>query len=230
MEAFNILNALAITLLSIVGGIWTFYKLFYKYKSKVLFITNCQILHKKIWDAMLAEKSLKIEKHGEEDFAFRPLVLLPQSMKKYTDIKNGKKAVLESVNTNNENNLKIVAEIFWIPEHMEPWCNIKHPVFSLLLRRYFGIERPMYQDEKDKDMKDTGWKPVSHCADHLNPLNRFDKEKNVIRWAVSKSYTFRFFNPSKGTYHKDSDSNNFIEYCGLSIILRKRSIIQSDKD
>jgi len=230
MEAFNILNALAITLLSIIGGIWTFYKLFYKYKSKVLFITNCQILHKKVWEAMLDEESLKIEKHGEEDFAFRPLVLLPHSMKKYTDIKNGKKAVLESVNTKNENNLKIVAEIFWIPEHMKPWCNTKHPLFSLLLRRYFGIERPMYQDEKDKDMKDTDWKPVSHCADHLNPLNRFDKGKNVIRWAVSKSYTFRFFNPFKGTYHKDSTSDNFIEYCGLSIVLRKRSIIQSDKD
>jgi len=230
MNVFNILNALAITILSIIGGIWTFYKLFYRYNSKVLFITNCQILHKKVWEAMLERKSLKIEKHGEEDFAFRPLVLLPQSMKKYINIKNGKKAILESVNPKNDNNLKIIAEIFWIPEDMEPWSNIKHPLFSLLLRRYFGIERPMYQDEKDEDMEDTEWKPVSHCAEHLNPLNRFDSKKNVIRWAVSKSYTYRFFNPTDGSYDKDSTSDNFIEYCGLSIVLRKRSIVQSEND
>lgn len=224
MDSINLWNTLAITLLTVIGGIWTFFKLFYKYKTKVLFITNCQILHKPIWEDMV--KALKIKIHGPQDFAFRPLVLLPLNLKEYSDVKNGQKAILESVNPNSERNLKIVAEVFWIPDNIEPWKNIKHPVFSLILRRYFGIERPMYQDEDIKKMKkdDPNWMPVEHSDKHLMPLNRPDKLKKVILWAVSKSYTYRFFNPKKGTYHQKTDSENFIEYCGLSIILRKRTL------
>ncbi len=232
MDSINIWNTLAITLLTVIGGIWTFFKLFYKYKTKVLFITNCQILHKDIWKAMLGIKKLKIKKHGEEDFAFRPLVLLPPNLKKYSDVKNGQKAILESVNPNRERNLKIVAEVYWIPEDLKPWSNIKHPVFSLILRRYFGIERPMYQDEDIEKMKkdDHLWMPVSHSDAHLIPLNRADEKNKAILWAVSKSYTYRFFNPEKKTYHRKTDENNYIEYCGLSIVLRKRSLAESENE
>ncbi|MCB2209210.1 MAG: hypothetical protein KQH67_13040 [Bacteroidetes bacterium] len=223
MDSINLWNTLAITLLTVIGGIWTFFKLFYKYKTKVLFITNCQILHMKIWDAMVAE--LKIKTHGEEDFAYRPLVLLPHGLKEYSDVKNGQKAILESVNPNNENSLKIIAEVYWIPKDMDPWGTIKHPVFSLILRRYFGIERPMYQDEDVDDVeKNPDWMPVGHSDAHLKPLNRANKEKKEILWAVSKSYTYRFFNPYDGTYHRQTAPDNFIEYCGLSIILRKRTL------
>ncbi len=224
MDSINLWNTLAITLLTVIGGIWTFFKLFYKYKTKVLFITNCQILHKPIWEAMV--KELKIKTHGEEDFAFRPLVLLPHGLKKYSDVRNGQKAILESVNPNSENNLKIIAEVYWIPKDMDPWGTIKHPVFSLILRRYFGIERPMYQDEDIEKMKinDPNWMVVEHSDEHLLPLNRPDKTKKVILWAVNKSYTYRFFNPTDKTYHRYTAPDNFIEYCGLSIILRKRSI------
>ncbi len=232
MDSINLWNTLAITLLTVIGGIWTFFKLFYKYKTKVLFITNCQILHKKIWEEMYEEKSLKIKLHGKEDFAFRPLVLLPLSLKKYSDVQNGQKAILERVNPNSENNLKIIAEVYWIPEDLKPWNNIKHPVFSLILRRYFGIERPMYQDEDIKKMKkkDPNWTVVEHSDKHLIPLNKADKAKKVILWAVSRSYTYRFFDPSDGTYHRHTSPNNFIEYCGLSIILRKKSLAHSEKD
>lgn len=224
MDSINLWNTLAITLLTVIGGVWTFFKLFYKYKTKVLFITNCQLLHEPIWKAMV--KALKIKTHGPQDFAFRPLVLLPPNLKEYSDVKNGQKAILESVNPNSERNLKIVAEVFWIPEDLEPWKNIKHPVFSLILRRYFGIERPMYQDEDIKKMKknDPNWMAVEHSDEHLMPLNRPDKEKKVILWAVSKSYTYRFFNPKTGIYDRTSDKENFIEYCGLSIVLRKRTL------
>jgi hypothetical protein len=223
MDSINLWNTLAITLLTVIGGIWTFFKLFYKYKTKILFITNCQILHKKIWEAMV--ERLKIKTHGDEDFAYRPLVLLPESLREYSDVKNGSKAVLESVNPNNENSLKIIAEVYWIPKDLNPWCSIKHPVFSLILRRYFGIERPMYQDENVDDIKSNpDWMPVRHSDAHLIPLNRANKEKNEILWAVSTAYTYRFFNPFDGTYHRQTAPDNFIEYCGLSIILRKRSL------
>jgi hypothetical protein len=231
MDAINLWNTLAITLLTVIGGIWTFFKLFYKYKTKVLFITNCQILHKTIWEAMFKLPELKIAKHGEEDFAFRPLVLLPHCLKKYSDVKNGHKAILESVNPNREKNLKIIAEVYWIPENMPIWGSIKQPVFSLILRRYFGIERPMYQDEDiDDTRRNPNWMPVRHSDEHLLPLNRPDKETKSILWAVSSAYTYRFFNPYDGTYHRKTATDNFIEYCGLSIILSKRSLAHSEKD
>jgi len=189
---------------------------------------------------MLKRPELKIKKHGEEDFAFRPLVLLPQNLKKYSDVKNGQKAILESISTNGESNLKIIAEVFWIPADMDPWGSIKHPVFSLILRRYFGIERPMYQDEEIEDMKnpkndnnkikESNWMPVWHSDAHLIPLNRVDADKKAILWAVSKSYTYRFFNPWDKSYDTETNPNNFIEYCGLSIVLRKRSLAHSEKD
>lgn len=231
MDSINIWNTLAITLLTVIGGIWTFFKLFYKYKTKVLFITNCQILHSTLWDAMCEVKKLRIKTHGEEDFAFRPLVLLPHGLKEYSNVKNGQKAILESVNANSENNLKIIAEVYWIPEELDPWGNIKHPVFSLILRRYFGIERPMYQDEIEDDTeKNPDWMPVRHSDEHLVDLNRHDKDNKEILWAVSKSYTYRFFNPTDKTYDREPNPDNFIEYCGLSIILRKRTLAQSEKD
>ena len=179
MDSINLWNTLAITILTVIGGIWTFFKLFYKYKTKVLFITNCQILHKKIWEAMV--KELKIKNHGEVVFAFRPLVLLPHGLKEYSDVRNGQRAVLESVNQNNENSLKIIAEVYWIPKDLDPWGKIKHPVFSLILRRYFGIERPMYQDEDVDDIKkNPDWMPVRHSDAHLLPLNRADKNLSLI--------------------------------------------------
>lgn len=231
MDSINLWNTLAITLLTVIGGIWTFFKLFYKYKTKVLFITNCQILHKTIWEAMCQRPELKIKKHGNEDFAFRPLVLLPHSLKKYSDVKNGQKAILENVNSTGEKNLKIIAEIYWIPQDMDPWNTIRHPVFSLILRRYFGIERPMYQDEDIDDTKrNPDWMPVKHSDEHLLALNRADQATKTILWAVSTAYTYRFFNPYDGTYHRKTAPDNFIEYCGLSIILHKRSLAHSEKD
>jgi hypothetical protein len=231
MNAIAILNALAITLLTVIGGIWTISKLFYKFKTKVLFITNCQILHKTIWDAMCEVRELNIEPHGEEDFAFRPLVLLPHSLQVYSDVKNGHKAILETVNPNGGRGQQIIAEVFWIPEDMDPWSNIKHPLFSLILRQFFGIERPMYQDEKIPDTpKNPGWKPVKHSNAHLNPLNRTDPTKRESLWEVSESYTYRFFNPNDGSYDHETSPDNFIEYCGLSIVLRKRSLFHSEKE
>lgn len=231
MDSINLWNTLAITLLTIIGGIWTFFKLFYKYKTKLLFITNCQILHKDIWNDMCDLPELKIKKHGEQDFAFRPLVLLPDNLKEYSDVKNGQKAILESVNPKSENNLKIIVEVYWIPKDMKTWGSIKHPLFSLILRRYFGIERPMYQDEDISDTKkNPDWKPVQHSDEHLDPLNRPDPTKKVILWAVSNSYTYRFFDPKTKTYHRETSPDNYIEYCGLSIILRKRTLAHSEKD
>jgi len=213
-------------IIALIAAIWGFFKLFYKFKSKFLLITNCQILHKVIWKDISDHYGIK--QNGEQDFAFRPLILLPHSMKKYSRIKNGQKAILESVSQDKDNNLKIIAEVYWIPEDMEPWNKVNHPAFSLVLRRYFGIERPMYQDETSIR---GDWQIVKHSVEHLDHLNRTVDDK-FLQWAVADKYTYRYFDPKageKGIYFADPVTEGFIEYCGLSIVLRKHSFFSIDK-
>ena len=135
MNILKSLGEIVLPIFAVLGGIWAFFKLYYKYKSKFLFITNCQLINQSIWNDI--KRHYKIKENGPVDYAFRPLVLLPQSLKKYISIKNGKKAVLEMVNTNSETNLKLIAEVYWIPYNLEPWNNIDQPIFSKIITRYF---------------------------------------------------------------------------------------------
>lgn len=117
---------------------------------------------------------------------------------------------------------------------MKKWKHINHPVFSLILRRYFGIEMPVYQDEKEKDLKEKllNWELVKHHKAHLDPLNK-SLDKDYLQWLMRKQYTYRYFNPDlgeSGEYEPEPNKDNFIEYCGLSIILRSHSIIHIEKD
>lgn len=240
MNFFKSFIEVFVSLLFIMTAIWGFFKLYYRYKSKLLFITNCQLLHKNIWYDL--SEYYNIKQNGSMDFAFRPLVLLPISLKKYSNLKNGKKAVLESINPNRETKLKIVAEVYWIPKiegegknelekRIKVWNTISQPVFSLVLRRYFGIEMPMYQDEKEEDVK-AGWKMIRHHAKHLLALNK-TLDKDHLQWLMSDRYTYRFFNASagdEGAYEGETGPDSFIEYCGLSIVLRNHSIIHIEKD
>ena len=89
----------------------------------------------------------------------------------------------------------------------------------------------MYQDEKIEDIKD-GWKLIRHNATHLFALNRA-LDKDNLQWLMSDQFTYRFFNPSKGdegAYECETGPDSFIEYCGLSIVLRNHSIIHIEKD
>lgn len=229
----NILEILG-SVIILIGGVWGFFKLFFRFRSKFLFITNCQILHKTIWKDISDYYPKLISQNGPMDHAFRPLVLLPHTLKKYTGIKSGQKAILESINGTNESKLKVIAEVYWIPETMEKWKNINHPVFSLILRRYFGIEMPVYQDETEEKLKEKllDWELVKHHNAHLDPLHK-SLDDNYLQWLKRKQYTYRYFNPEKGEkggYESEPNEKNFIEYCGLSIIFRSHSIIHIEKD
>jgi len=224
MELLKLILEITLPVLIVMSAIWGFFKLFYRFKSKFLLITNCQLLHKNIWEDICKKHNIKT--NGEQDHAFRPLVLLPYSLKEYSDIKSGQKAILECINVANEKNLKIVVEIFWITKEMEKWSKINHPVFSLILRRYFGIERPMYQDEKEAK---GAWIKIEHHIKNLDALNR-QLDDNYLQWAVSDKYTYRYFDPVKGTYSPKPEPDSYIEYCGLSIILRKYSFLHIEKD
>ena len=229
----NILEVLG-SIIVLIGSVWGFFKLFYRFKSKFLFITNCQILHKTIWADISKHYGKLIEQNGTMDHAFRPLVLLPHSLKKYSTIKNGHKAVLESINGEGESNLKIIAEVYWIPKEMEHWNKINQPVFSLILRRYFGIEMPVYQDAEEQMLKERlqNWELVKHHKKHLDPLHK-SFGKNYMQWLIKKRFTFRYFNPyisEQGAYESLPNEDNFIEYCGLSIVLRNHSIFHIEKN
>ncbi len=65
---------------------------------------------------------------------------------------------------------------------------------------------------------------------HLDPLNRVDLNSTYMLWAISNSYTYRYFNPEKNAYFSEPESDNFIEYCGLSMILRKHSVFHIEKN
>jgi len=224
MDLLKLILEITLPVIIVMSAVWGFFKLFYRFKSKFLLITNCQLLHKNIWKDICEEHNIKT--NGEQDHAFRPVVLLPQSLKKYSDIKSGKKAILECINVHNEKNLKIVVEVYWITENMKEWSKINHPVFSLILRRYFGIERPMYQDEKKAK---GNWVKVKHHIKNLDALNR-KLDKNYLQWAVSDKYTYRYFNPTTGIYSPKPEPDSYIEYCGLSIVLRKYSFLHIEKD
>ena len=237
-EIFKLVVLIVGPLIGIIGGAYAIIKIFFRYKSKILFITNCQILHKEIWGDMVTYYD--INKHGAHDHAFRPMVLLPIEMKKYISIPNGGKVILENINTEHENSLKIIAEVFWIPNEVDDpiyegrmlkWGLITHPVFSLILRRYFGLERPMYQDE---DKPKGPWEKALHYSTYLDPLNKSEDEKGkIMKWAVSDKITFRYFNPDKpgdNKYDSEAKKENFIEYCGFSISLRKRSWMHIERE
>jgi len=197
MENINVLHTILIVLVSVfsvLGGIWGFFKIFFSYRSRFLFITNCQILHRSIWADI--SKRYNIKQNGPQDHAFRPLVLLPHTLRRYSNIPNGAKAILECVNPNKENNLRIIAEVYWIPDDMTPWNTINHPVFSLVLRRYFGIERPLYQDE---DTAKGNWIKVSHSLQHLDPLHRRDETDGSM---IAKKQLYRILRALHGPAQK----------------------------
>lgn len=228
-EFLNILATIVVAALAVIGGIWSFFKLFYSYKSKFLFVTNCQILHKSLWEAIY--KRYRIELNGDKDHAFRPLIILPYSLKKYSSVENGQKAILEFYNPVSNSYLKTVAEVYWVPPDMEKWNKMPHPALSLILRRYFGIERPLYQDDKEVPEK---WQIVKHHKKHLDALHKTGKNRNIMQWAVSKEYTYRYFDVDKSTkeepyYSLRYGQERFIEYCGLSMTMRKYSFFTIDK-
>ena len=90
----------------------------------------------------------------------------------------------------------------------------------------------MYQDETTEEAEqDENWKPVRHSRRHLDLLHKQDtKDGNKMLWAMNRSYAHRYWNPFEKKYERQPNDNNFIEYCGFSMVLRKRTWLHIDKD
>lgn len=216
---FESLGALFIVL----GAGWTVLKLRHRHRENFIFITNCHLLPLTFWEEYVKRANLKTD--GEHDHAFRPIMFLPRACRGYVDLPaKGGDVTLESCVDNER--LCITCQAYWIPEDMEPWCKLEYPMLSLVIRRFLQIERPLFQDD---DTAPKGWVRVSHPAAQLAPLHKRDPQHpGHLIWACSDHYTFRFRNPALGRYTDANDDEAIIEYCGLSLKLRPKSIFVID--
>jgi len=209
--------------LSVLGVLWVCLKVGYRNKEKFLFITNTHILPVTFWNDV--KSHLEITDNGGHDHAYRPLIFIPSHYKPYLNMRDGEKVILES-KEDDGSSLSITAEGYWIPENLEPWSKMRHAMMSLIVRRYFKIERPLFQTDVEAP---SGWVLARHHRKHLDPLHRCDEENpDKLIWAVSEKYSFRFFNPFAEIFSSDSDTDALIEYCGISIRVRKKSIFLLD--
>ena len=209
--------------IGLVAATWAYLKFVYRIKENFFYITNCSILPLSLWDDVVKEYNVK--KRGQNDHAFRPLIIIPRAYNNYFKIKNGKKAILE-FRTPDSNRILATAEVFWVPKNSRKWKSLRHPAVSLVLRRYFGIERPLFQEENKVP---EGWVKIVHGKEDLRELHHDapDDSSKVI-WAVSKKYSYRFFNPLTKKYSGKYADGSYIEYCGLSLKVRKKSIFVID--
>lgn len=228
MEIIVILQII-ITVFSVFAIIVGYLKYVYRVKEKFIYITNCSILPVSLWKVVV--KKYRVKTRGENDHAFRPVLILPREYKDYFKVKKKKKAILEFLKPDSEK-LVATAEVFCVPEDAGKWKDLRHPAMSLVLRRYFGIERPLYSGTDPPE----GWIQVEHDTNDgdLKLLHRqAEGSPSRMVWAVSTNYSFRYYNPENpedSMISKEPEKGYYIEYCGLSLKVRKKSIFVVDID
>ncbi len=207
-------------ILTSMALLWGFVKIAYRYKEKFIFVTNCHILPRTFWESV--SNYYKINTYGDHDHAFRPLIFLPVHLKPYIKLSNNGETVLLESRVNDQD-LSISCLAYWIPDDLQPWSKLNHPLISLIVRRFLQIERPLFPDE---DHAPDGWHLVHHPKAQLVPLHDVDPhDSDKLLWACSNKYSFRFYNAIKGVFTDSDDKDALIEYCGLSIRLSKKSIL-----
>lgn len=195
---------------TIIGIPWAITKYLYRYKQKVLYFTNCHLIHKSLWD--LISSTYRGLKNSNISHTFTPLILIPHSYKKFANWQNGNDVIVKFI-TGDGNSSFVQAKMFWLPEQ-EPWCHFKNPCISLVLRRYFGIERPTLGID---DKETVGWHAVLHPKKDLDPLHRVIDDEDNMKWQCNNAYSNRFWLPldEEDQYHDFYVDGSFLEYCGL---------------
>ena len=164
-----------------LASIWGVLKFAYRWHEKFLYFTNCHLITKDLWN----EISRQVKKSSVRSYShtFTPIIVLPRLFSKLFPIKNNKDVILE-FKPMTGNTLLVTAKVFWFP-NSEPWKHFNHPSISLVLRRYFGIERPIL-DREDKPPK--GWYSIEHDKKGLDILHKDSSDSSKMIWAVSDHY------------------------------------------
>jgi hypothetical protein len=82
-------------LASIIGIPWAITQYLYRYKQKVLYFTNCHLIHKSLWD--LISSTYRGLKKSNISHTFTPLILIPHSYKKLVNWQNGDDVIVKFI-------------------------------------------------------------------------------------------------------------------------------------
>ncbi|MCK4408323.1 MAG: hypothetical protein KAV44_11650 [Bacteroidales bacterium] len=211
-------------------------KFSYRWQEKFLYFSNCHLIPEKLWYDIRKKYEKKEEKEEEKknkhkkksvlkySYTFTPLIILPRTHIDLFPIKDNQDVILEFKTLGGSTSI-VTSKAFWFPD-IEPWNKLKHPSISLVLRRYFGIERPLLDKE---DIPPDGWDAIEHDKRGLELLHRDGSDKSKMTWAVLEPYSHRFWLPDasndKSSYYKTWQEGTFLEYCGISLKVRKRSFL-----
>ena len=210
-------------LATIIGIHWSIIKYLHRFKQKVLYFTNCHLIHISLWDYMKENSKysgIKCISH-----TFTPLILIPLSYKNFVNWHDGDDVIINFIKGDG-NSFFAQAKMFWLPNDKELQCyHFKHPCMSLVLRRYFGIERPILGIDDDKETNN--WKEILHPKEDLDPQHRVTDDKGNMKWQCNKAYSNRFCKRSgkKDEYYDNYVEGSYLEYCGFSIEIKKKSFL-----
>lgn len=209
VEILDSVLAIVISGLTILGVIWAALTYYRKKREKFLYFSSCHLINLDL------KKDLDLKEH-----AFAPIIVVPKKTRDYLGVKNNSSVDLEFAKPGGSDKMIVTATIYSYPEN-EKWKYYTEPAVSLVLRRYFGIERPVLG--ADMEIPD-GWQKVEHGIKGLAKLHRITKGDKLI-WMAKKEYSVRFWTVKKGVkqYSNKWTEGSVLEYSGLALKIRCRS-------
>ena len=225
--AKTIVEVIAASLV-IAGLFWAAIRTLYRHYSKFLYFSGCHLISLTLRDDIVKQHPELESKLAEH--AYEPLVVLPQRQKQYLRVKDGDRVLLRFKRTSGDE-LAVIAHAYSYPKDPQLWSSFDQPAISLVLRRYFGIERPLLGSE---DSIPNGWRIIEHGTTRADKkelalLHRMSAKNGKLIWLVSEEYSARFWLPEKGkegaTYRSDWGNGWFLEYAGISLTVMKPSIL-----
>ncbi|OEU65193.1 MAG: hypothetical protein BBJ57_05775 [Desulfobacterales bacterium PC51MH44] len=214
--------------LALLAAFWAALRLIHRYFERFLFFSGCHLIPLTLREDI--QKRNPQFKEKLEDHAFQPFIVLPRKFNNYFKVKDGGRVILRFKPPDGAE-LVVSATAFWYPEAPDLWDLFDQPALSLVLRRYFGIERPLLGHE---DAVPRGWQMVEHGTTRngkqdMALLHRTSEKSGHLIWLDSVKYSARFWLPQKGAkgaaYQSKWQDGWFLEYAGISLKVAKPSIL-----
>ena len=231
-DSFSVTLEVIAALLAIAGVIWAIVKAVHRHNERFLFFSSCHIIPLTLRDDIVKQHHELKEKLSEH--AFAPLVILPNKLKNYFRVKNGDRVILRFSLPGGDESI-VTANAFWYPDSPELWDNFDQPALSLVLRRYFGIERPLLGNENTIP---DGWKLIKHGTTRstqqgnlkeMEILHRTSVEDGKLIWLANSACSSRFWNPDSnnaGAKYSDTwQDGSFLEYSGVALKISRPSLL-----